>query len=337
MTITVATLLGSMALVFISAVIFVNAIEYIGYRLRLGGSFVGAIIAPLFTSLPEMTVFLVAVFAYGGEAGQDIGVGTLFGQPFMASSLSYGLVGVAALLGFLLKRRASAALSVDKSLAVPYVFITILFPLTVVPSLLDASFAKHVFGAVFLGAFLVYVWMMYRRKQAELISECADCYFYKYGRRLLILRWHMVAAVLQLAAAVTILFLGSKAMVGSVDHLASGIGMSTLGLALIIVPAATAIPETASALIWGYRGKDTLSLGSLVGEKILYSTFYPALGLFLTPWALDKHAYFSVVATTAISIILLLFILRGKLPWWGLCVGFFFFVAYAILIFAFQF
>jgi cation:H+ antiporter len=113
--------------------------------------------------------------------------------------------------------------------------------------------------------------------------------------------------------------------------------MSPLGLALIVVPAATAIPETTSALIWGYRGKDTLSLGSLVGEKILYSTFYPAMGLFLTSWALDRHAYFSVLATTVISFILLLFILRKKMPWWGLCFGLFFFVAYAILIFRFQF
>ena len=58
-------LLGWMIIVLFSAVIFVNAVEYIGYRMHLGHSFVGAIIAPLFTSIPELTVFLVAVFAVG--------------------------------------------------------------------------------------------------------------------------------------------------------------------------------------------------------------------------------------------------------------------------------
>jgi hypothetical protein len=75
-----------MVIVFIAALIFTNAIEWIASQLKLGCSFVGAIIAPLFTSIPEMVVFLVAIFAYSGEAGKDIGVGTIYGQPFMASS-----------------------------------------------------------------------------------------------------------------------------------------------------------------------------------------------------------------------------------------------------------
>lgn len=335
MNITIVQLLLSMAVVFVAAVIFVNAIEYLGCRLRLGGSFVGAILSPLFTSFPELTVFLVAVFSLKGGAGEEIGIGTLFGQPFMASSLSYGLVGVAALVGFWLKRRNSASLKVDRSLAVPYVFITILFPLTLVPPLLGGGPVNYLFGLVFLAAFLVYMGMMFRKKEADLIKTCDDCYLYRYGYKLL--RWHLPASLIQISIAAALLFFGSHRMVDAVNDLAIGLGMSALGLALIVVPAATAIPETASALIWGFRGKDTLSIGSLIGEKILYSTFYPALGLFLTAWTLDRHAYFAVAATTIISAILLFFILRGRMPWWGLCFGLFFFAAYAILVFSFQF
>jgi len=331
----VLVLLGSMVLVFFAAILFVNAIEYVGFRHRLGSSFVGAIIAPLFTSVPEMTVFLVAVFASGKAAGEEIGIGTLFGQPFMASSMSYGLVGIAALVGFLLKRRDKSFLVVDKSLAVPYIFITILFPLALIPGIIKADLVKHMFALIFLAAFLFYIWLMFRKKGAELIEECEECYFHKRGKK--VIASPMVAALVQIAVAGGILYFGSKNMVNSVDDLAQSMGMSALGLALILVPAATAIPETASALIWGYRGKDTLSLGSLVGEKILYSTFYPGLGLFVTAWDLDKHAYFSVAATTAVSLILLYYILKGRLPWFGLMTGLFFFVAYAILIFVVHF
>ena len=333
---TLLELLGSMIVVLLAAVIFVNAVEYIGYKLNLGHSFVGAIVAPLFTSIPELTIFLVAVFAVGQTAGQEVGIGTLFGQPFMASSLSYGLVGLAVLIGFLIKNRHRSYLVFERNLAIPYVFITILFPLTVVPGLLAASgLVQYFFGLVFFGAFLLYIWIMFRRREEGLIEEAGDCYLYRYGGK--IIRLPLLSALIQILVAAAALYIGSRWMVDSVIALASSINMSPLGLALIMVPAATAIPETTSALIWAFRGKDTLSLGSLVGEKILYSTFYPAIGLFLTSWALDIHAYFSVLATTVISLILLVFILRKKMPWWVLCLGLLFFVAYAILIFGFQF
>jgi cation:H+ antiporter len=85
-------------------------------------------------------------------------------------------------------------------------------------------------------------------------------------------------------------------------------------------------------LIWAYRGKDTLALGSLVGEKILYSTVYPGLGLFLTQWNLDAHAYSSVAATTVVSLLILYFIKREAVPWYGLLLGIVFFVAYAYVV-----
>ena len=103
---------------------------------------------------------------------------------------------------------------------------------------------------------------------------------------------------------------------------------------MVIIPIATVIPETITALIWGYRGKDTLSVGSLVGEKILYATFYPALGLFLTSWALNIDAVFSVICTTVVSLLLLVLILKKRLPWYGLLFGLIFFIIFAVMIFS---
>jgi cation:H+ antiporter len=295
---------------------------------------VGTILAPLFTSFPEMIVFLVAVFGYSGTSGEQIGIGTLFGQPFMASSLSYGLVGFAALIGFLLKKRSSTVLVVDKTLAIPYTFITVLFPLALVPSFVHLSLIKHLCGMLFLAAFIYYTYLMYQRRTAERIEDATEPYLSKVtpkGRM-----YTMVGATIQLMMAVMLLYEGSKKLVELVDTLSKGAGISPTGLALILVPAATAIPETSSALIWGYRGKDTLSIGSLVGEKILYSTFYPAMGMFLTSWVLDIHAYSSVIATTIVSLILLYYIAKQKMPWYGLCFGLFFFALYALMIFMFR-
>ena len=138
---------------------------------------------------------------------------------------------------------------------------------------------------------------------------------------------------MKLFVSVVILYFGASEMVGVVNQLAIGTGISLMGLAIIVVPAATAVPETASALIWGFRGQDTLSIASLVGEKVLYTTLFPGIGLLLTTWVLDIHAYLSVLATTTISLLMLFFILKKRIPWYVLTFGFLFFVAYSVVVF----
>jgi len=139
---------------FFSSLAFVNAIEFLGYKFELGSSFVGAILSPLFTSLPELTVFVVALVSSVR--------GGVFGQPFMASSLSYGLVGLAVLLGYRFGKRVDSNLKVDRSLVTPYVFVTLFFPLTLVPGFIRTDEIRVLFGLLFLSAFIAYMALMYR-------------------------------------------------------------------------------------------------------------------------------------------------------------------------------
>lgn len=313
--------------VLIAAIIFTNGIEYLGYRMNWSGSFVGAILAPLFTSFPELTVFLVAVFAYGGSAGEEIGIGTLYGQPFMASSLSYGLVGIAALIGYHIHSRDDLVLEVEKTLVIPYIFITILFPFTLIPALLHGLHIKIIFSIIFLGSYVFYIWLMYSRRIMEHGEEVEEPYFKKF------LRNEYLSLGIQLLISILLLYYSSNILVSSVDIISNDLGITPIAISLITIPAVTAIPETASALIWGYRGRDTLSIASLVGEKILYSTFYPGIGILITSWFFDFHAMLSVIATTFVSLILLYYIYRQNIPWYALVIGFIFFILYAYIIF----
>jgi cation:H+ antiporter len=323
----VLDILIEMFIVFIAALLFVNAIEYLGSVFELGGSFVGAILSPLFTSLPELIVFIVAVFFSGAVSGEEIGIGTIFGQPFMASSLSYGLVGITVVLGFYFKKREDLVLEVNRTLIIPYALISIVFPLTLAPAILGFN---KLFGLLFLMIYVGYTISMYKSGMSEKIEDADDPYVCA------VIPNRKLGGVIQLIAAVILLYYGSHGLVNSVDAISREAGISALGLALIIIPAATAIPETASALIWSYRGRDTLSIASLIGEKILYSTFYPGIGLLVTSWVLDIHAYLSVAGTTVISLILLYFVVKQRIPWWGLMFGLFFFIGYSILIFVYH-
>lgn len=324
----ILTLFGSMVIVFIAAFLFVNAIEYIGCRFKWGGSFVSATLAPLFTSLPEMIIFLVALFGLGGTSGEDIGIGTIFGQPFMASSLSYGLVGIAVFLGYKFRRRKTAVLAVSRKLLLPYIFITVLFPMTLIPAIVGGDLIRYIFGAIFLGAYIVYVTLMYRERGAERLEGTESPYICR------VIKHKLLGGVIQLTAAVVLLYFSSRIMVTAVAGIAEGLGISALALALVLIPAVTAIPETSSDILWGWRGKDNLCLGALVGEKVLYSTFYPGIGILLTSWVLDVYAYYSVLVCFIVSIVLMYFVAKQRLPWYWLLIGIGFFVAYAIFIFA---
>ena len=320
-------LLISILVVFVSALLYVNSIEFLGYRFNVGHSFVGAILSPLFTSLPELVVLLIAIFSLGGADGAAVAVGTIFGEPFIASSVSYGLVGVLALLGLFLKRRTHSYLEVSQTLAIPFIFVTILLPIALVPSLFHSFQVRILLGLLFLSAYLAYVVLMYGQRTIEVASEAENPYFCR------IISNKEIASFVQLAVSVIVLYLGASQLVSIVNQISISLGASLIGLSIIIIPAATAIPETASALIWCFRGKDTLSIGSLVGEKVLYSTLYIAIGLFLTTWVLDVHAYLSVLATTVVSLIMLYFISKKKIPWYGLTFGLVFFVAYVAVTF----
>ncbi len=332
---TILILLGSIVLVFIASLLFINALEWLGHRMKLGSSFVGAILSPLFTSLPELIVILIAIFSNIGEAGPAIGIGTIFGEPFMVSSLSYGLLGIVVLIGYFAKKRTGASMVIDRTLSIPYIFIIVIFPLTLIPGFIHITWLRYLFGLFFLAVFFLYIRIIFHRGMTELIEESEELTFARWVPESLI--FQRVALATQILVAVVLLYFGSRYLVSSVAMIAQGINVNPLGLAVIIIPAATAIPETITALIWGYRGKDTLSIGALVGEKILYSTFYPALGLFLTSWVLDIHAIFSVIVTTLVSLILLYFILKNRLPWYGLLLGLILFVAYGILVFVVKF
>ena len=318
-------LLLSVVVVFISALLFVNSIEFLGCRYHVGGSFTGAILSPLFTSFPELIVLLVAIFGFGGPNGATIAVGTIFGEPFMVSSLSYGLVGILVLVGFLLKRREHDFLQVTKTLVIPFIFVTVLFPLSIVPSLVSAIYVRYLFGIMFLIAYIGYFTIMYRRRSLEPIENAAEPYICR------IFPFKEAGGFIQLAVSVVMLYFGARQMVGLVDQIATGLGISLMGLAIIVIPAATAIPETLSSLIWAFRGKDQMSISSLVGEKVLYTTLFPGIALLLIPWVLDVHAYLSVLGTSLVSLLLLFFVSRKKVPWYGLTFGLVFFVAYALV------
>lgn len=322
-------LLFGLILIFISTVIFTNTIEYIAFKMKWTHSFTGAIIAPLVTSFPELMVFLIAVFVYRGSAGAEIGIGTILGEPFMASTIAYALVFVAVISSLFIGKRRSNVLKIDRILLVPYTFIVFLFPLVLLPYFFNLLILKYLMSALFLGSYGYYIAIMYRNRASEQFEASETPILSRFMSLEL-------AASLQLILSVIGIYFGSTILVQSIDGISASTGLSALATAIILVPVGTAIPETMSAMLWAYRGKDNFAIASLVGEKILYSTFYPGIALLLVPWLLDYHAYISVSATTTISLVYIYYINRGKIPYYALLFGLVFFIIYIYIVFPYM-
>ncbi|MDP8012044.1 MAG: sodium:calcium antiporter [Thermoplasmata archaeon] len=319
----VLDLITSILLVFFSSLLFVNAVEYVGFKLNLSKSFIGTIISPLFTSFPELVIFLVAVFEIGSYSGSQEAIGTIFGETFMSSSISYTLVFFSILVGSVTIKNFKKTIRVEKTLSIPYIFISILFPFTLLPYFIHITYIP--IAIIFLLAYIIYFYIIYKNNEAEMFEETEKPYFAKFiGNKL--------GTALQIFISALLIYLGSRFLLNSILSISMNLHLSILAISIVLIPSATAIPETITAMIWAYREKYTLSIGSLVGEKILYSTIYPGIALLLVPWNLDIYVFLSVLVTTLVSVVYSIIIMKGKFSTYYLLLGFIFFIIYAMMI-----
>ena len=87
----------SFAVVLAGALLFTNAVEWIGHRLKLGEGAVGSILAAVGTAMPETLIAIVALLSV--DAGsEDVAIGAIVGAPFLLATLAMGLVGLFAYL-----------------------------------------------------------------------------------------------------------------------------------------------------------------------------------------------------------------------------------------------
>lgn len=316
----------SVFLVIISSYIFVNGLEYAQHRMKWTETFTGSIISPVFTSFPELIVILVAIFAVGKSSGDQIGIGTIFGEPFMASSLAYSAVLAAVVIAYVRKRRKDMSMHLDRDLFLPFLFTAIIFPVLVIPVFFLNRAVQDITGTALILLYILYFIISARKRMSLEENE---------GGNLLLAGivkpW--IGSVIQISLSALGLYAGSVILVSSIENIATLYSISPLSLAILIVPVATILPETMSAFIWAYKGKDTTAIASLVGEKVIFTTLFPGIVLLIIPWEVGTASYFSVLATVTVSAVYLPMVIRRKIPGYALSAGVIFFILFVYFVF----
>src|ERR687892_94939 len=103
----VLLLVLSFAVILAGALLFTNAVEWIGHRLELGEGAVGSLLAAVGTAMPETLIAIVALV--GATKSEDVAVGAIVGAPFLLATLAMGLVGGTAYI-YRRRRRQGIAL-----------------------------------------------------------------------------------------------------------------------------------------------------------------------------------------------------------------------------------
>jgi len=291
----VILLIVSFAIILAGALLFTNAIEWVGHKLNLGEGAVGSILAAVGTAMPETLIPIVAII--GGVSGSDeVAVGAIVGAPFLLATIAMALVGLAA-ISYVRRRPQGRHLDVHvETLDRDLLFFMVFFGLALVIGVLDVpNWVEVVAGILFLCAYLWYVVMTIRNggdatedhEMNPLIMDRradrtgADPPNGLIGLQLLIGLGAMVG--------------GAHLFVHELIEIAEAIGASAIVLSLILAPLATELPEKANSYFWVREGKDSLALGNITGAMVFQSTIPVFVGMVFIDWTLDRFAVASMI------------------------------------------
>jgi cation:H+ antiporter len=323
-------LVACAAAIYVACEWFVNAVEWLGHRLRVGPLAVGTILAAFGTALPESVVTFVAV-VFGGNASQkDIGVGAAMGGPLALATVAYGVTGWMMLARRRAQVRANAAVLVGGaavdgraprsapapgdvgdlgSLARDQRWFLAIFVVKVALGLV-AFAIKSWLGLLFFAAYAVYFWREIRGGGNGGHGHVADLQPLRLQRRRP--RPATWAVVTQTLAAVTVIFAAAQLFVRQLDAIGPMLGLSTAVTALLLSPVATELPEIMNAVIWVRQGKTRLALANVSGAMMIQATVPSGLGLLFTPWRFDTALLLSGLATMAAIGYLLILLRTGR-------------------------
>ena len=272
-------------IILFGAELFTNGIEWFGRKLELAEGAVGSVLAAVGTALPETMIPIIAILFGGGSAASEgVGIGAILGAPFMLSTLAMFVTGVAVIV-VARGRSDRPSMPVDTAvLAHDMRYFGIAYALAVGAAFLplDPVWLKWIVAAGLIG---IYAWYVKGHFEADPTVDAEDLAPLRF-RRLdpaghaenpAVPRLRVVN--LQVLAALALIVGGAYFFVGSVEHLASSLGLDPALLALVIAPIATELPEKFNSVIWIRQGKDTLAMGNITGAMVFQSTIPTVVAL----------------------------------------------------------
>jgi cation:H+ antiporter len=289
----VALLLASFAVILAGALLFTNAVEWIGHRLELGEGAVGSLLAAVGTAMPETLIAIVALVG-AAEGADQVAIGAIVGAPFLLATLAMGLVGLFAYL-YRDRREQGVELNAHRpTLERDLLFFMLFFAISLALAWGAPDPLRILAGVLVILSYPLYI-ARTLRGGGEVQDEetLGPLIFERRSER----REDpgLVLCVLQLLVGLGAMVGGAHLFVEELLHIAESLGVEAVVLALILAPLATELPEKVNSFFWVRDGKDSLALGNITGAMVFQSTIPVGIGLLFTEWELSGNATLSMI------------------------------------------
>jgi cation:H+ antiporter len=349
----VLLLLGCAVSIYLACEWFVNAVEWLGVRMKVGRLAVGTILAAAGTALPESVVTLVAVLFGSPEHGDDIAVGAAMGGPLVVGTIAYGVTGGMLIWRKMHTRSPVARSAMAGSPAGPGVAGTSAGPVagtsagptdgasggsdlagvdthrlardqtwflaifTVKVSLGLVAFAlKPWLGLAFFAVYILYFVKEMTSTGDQASADDLEPLKLQPNRA----APSTIAVTVQIVVTLAIIFGASQLFVKQLEWAGPALGLPAVVVALLLSPIATELPEIMNAIIWVRQGKTQLALANISGAMMIQATVPSGIGILFTPWLFDSSLILAGAVTMA-SVSYLLWLLKthrvtaGRLAW----------------------
>ncbi len=284
---SVVLLALSFAVILAGALLFTNAVEWVGHRLKVGEGAVGSVLAAVGTAMPETLIAIVALVG-SADGGEDVAIGAIVGAPFLLATLAMGLVG---LFAYLYREKRTQGLNLDAhapTLERDLIFFLVFFTLSLALSWGAPDPVRIPIGILVFLAYVLYIRrtlhgggeVQSHGSLNPLIFERREEYRTDPG---------LALCVIQLLVGLGAMVGGAHLFVEELLHIAESLGIDAVVLALVLAPLATELPEKVNSFFWVREGKDSLALGNITGAMVFQSTIPFGIGLIFTKWDADRR------------------------------------------------
>lgn len=303
-------LFGSFAIVLSGALLFTNAVEWLGHRLGLGEGAVGSFLAAVGTATPETLIAIVALLE-AGEGSEGVAIGAIVGAPFLLATLAMGLVGLFAHLYRDRREQGVRLAAHGPTLERDLLFFLAFFAAAGALAWGPPAALRIPIGVAFVFAYVLYVRRTLRGGGEVQVRESLEPLLFE-RRRERRENPALILCVVQLLVGLGAMVGGAHLFVESLLEIAASLGVDALLLALILAPLATELPEKVNSFFWVREGKDALALGNVSGAMVFQSTVPVGIGLLFTDWSLDGNAVLSIALGLAGGLLAYLSLHRGQ-------------------------
>lgn len=290
-----AAIVAGFVLLLKGAKYLVEGSSTLAAKLGVSPLVIGLTVVAFGTSMPELTVNILAAFS----GTTDVAFGNVVGSNIANILL---ILGVAAMIRPLAVQHST----VWKEIPLSFLATLVLLALVARP-LLDPGSAgmiartDGIILVLFFAIFLSYVLELVRKNRSEKMEESVE-----------IEKHSLPMVILMIAGGLAALVLGGKWVVDGAVAIATAFGISEYVIAVTVIAIGTSLPELVTSVVAAREGHADLAVGNVIGSNIFNVFWVLGATALIAPVPFPTHAAADLAVVGVATALLFVFATIGK-------------------------